>query len=727
MNTYNPPPRRTRQRGGFTALFLLLTTLACQAQTCIVADSCDNSFNDFSLWNDPSWWDLRNKNHNLFETPVQLSLRLDSLCPALDIRYRLLLDLDNDGSWETAVESWQPQTPGLIVFGNANSASYTDGIHILFDKRPQTDPADRYRFALEVQHDSLGARAVVRFNTLRNPDTFLPPILPHGRYRIQWYCGKEPTCTRDFVVKDCEKPTLTCKPQINVSIQQTGYVTIWAWDLLESSSDNCSPMSLQYGISKQRPVITTPPYDPLTNQLVQTINFGCCQVGVYTLTLWAVDEAGNFNSCQTLVFVQDGPRCSCGSNVYGTVKTVQNKGIKGVRIRVDESPKGYAFIQGSITIPDSTGYYELWLNTLGANNATVRICPSFNEHSLNGITTVDLARITKHILGVDTFQSPYARIAADVNASGKITSFDVVELRKLILGVYDSLPNNTSWRFVRKSHVFANPANPFDPAFPECASFTNINFLNDIADLDFIGIKIGDVNLTAIPGLQAAEGQDRSSAALPLYLPDRAISPGDTVDLRIDAPCPLLARQFTLHTPGLEWLDLIPESDNINAAHVAWFPETRRLTHAWSAETGQAEAVAFTLRFRARTGGRLRDLLQLVDTPTPALAYREEGTGLPIQLQYETAALSTAMPEWLPNQPNPFSRQTTLLFNLPQAGHFRLSVFDAKGGLCKQYEGYGERGLNQFTLHTGDEWPRGLLYCRLEAGTGIAGQKILRH
>lgn len=723
MNNNNPTPRSTRQRGGFTALFLLITALTCQAQTCMVADSCDNSFNDFSLWNDPSWWDQRNKNHNLFETPVQLSLRLDSLCPALDIRYRLLLDLDNDGSWETAVESWQSQTPGLIVFGNANSASYTDGIHILFDKRPQTDPVDRYRFALEVQHDSLGAQAVVRFNTLRNPDTYLLPILPHGRYRIQWYCGKESICTRDFVVKDCEKPTLTCKANISVSIQQNGVASIWAWDLLESASDNCSPMSLQYGISKQRPVITTPPYAPLTGQLINLISFFCCDLGEYIITLWAVDEAGNFSSCQTHVIVQSNLRCSCGPAVYGTVKTVRNKGIKGAHIQVDENPKGYTL--GQIT-PDSTGYYEFRINPI-PGPGTIRICPSFNEHPLNGITTVDLARIIKHILGVDTFQSPYTRIAADVNASGSITSFDVVELRKLILGVYDTLPNNTSWRFVRKSHVFSNPSNPFDPAFPECASFDKANFYYNVADLDFIGIKIGDVNLTAVPGLQAAVGQDRSSAALPLYLPDRAISPGDTVDLRIDAPYTLFARQFTLHTPGLEWLDLIPETGNVNAAHFAWFPESRRLTHAWSTETGQAEAVAFTLRFRAHTGGRLRDLLQLVDSPTPAIAYKAEETALPIQLHYETAMLSAEMPNLLPNQPNPFDQQTTLLFTLPEAGHFRLAIFDAKGSLCKQYEGYGERGLNQFTLHATDEWPRGLLYCRLESGTGIAGHKILRH
>ena len=34
--------------------------------------------------------------------------------------------------------------------------------------------------------------------------------------------------------------------------------------------------------------------------------------------------------------------------------------------------------------------------------------------------------------------------------SGSLTTFDVVELRKLILGIYQSLPSANSWRFIDK-------------------------------------------------------------------------------------------------------------------------------------------------------------------------------------------------------------------------------------------------------------------------------------
>ncbi len=57
-------------------------------------------------------------------------------------------------------------------------------------------------------------------------------------------------------------------------------------------------------------------------------------------------------------------------------------------------------------------------------------------------------------------------IAADANRSGSITSFDIVEFRKLILGIYDELPNNTSWRFVDKSYFVPEPIQPLPDSVP---------------------------------------------------------------------------------------------------------------------------------------------------------------------------------------------------------------------------------------------------------------------
>jgi hypothetical protein len=124
--------------------------------------------------------------------------------------------------------------------------------------------------------------------------------------------------------------------------------------------------------------------------------------------------------------------------------------------------------------------------------------PVKEDNPLNGVTTYDLVLISKHILGIAPLGSPYKMIAADANKSNSVTTFDIVEIRKLILGIYDELPNNKSWRFVPESHIFPNPANPFQgnnsPLFPETLNGVPYPASNQ----DFVAIKIGDVNNTVI-------------------------------------------------------------------------------------------------------------------------------------------------------------------------------------------------------------------------------------
>mgnify|MGYP000727113042 CR=1 FL=1 len=62
----------------------------------------------------------------------------------------------------------------------------------------------------------------------------------------------------------------------------------------------------------------------------------------------------------------------------------------------------------------------------------------------------DLVLISKHILNVERLDSPYKMIAADVNNSQTITTLDLIQLRKLILGKIDKLPESSSWRFFDK-------------------------------------------------------------------------------------------------------------------------------------------------------------------------------------------------------------------------------------------------------------------------------------
>ena len=81
------------------------------------------------------------------------------------------------------------------------------------------------------------------------------------------------------------------------------------------------------------------------------------------------------------------------------------------------------------------------------SNNNYRISAEKNNDFLNGVSTLDIIHIQRHILGTKHFDSAFDMIAGDINNDRELTTIDLIELRKLILGIYDELPNNKSWKF----------------------------------------------------------------------------------------------------------------------------------------------------------------------------------------------------------------------------------------------------------------------------------------
>ena len=125
----------------------------------------------------------------------------------------------------------------------------------------------------------------------------------------------------------------------------------------------------------------------------------------------------------------------------------------------------------------------------------ITVTPFKDNDHLNGVSTLDLVLMVQHILGVNTLDSPYKMIAADINNDGKITTADVIQARFLILQIIPVLSNNTSWRFIPADYQFPSPTNPWGSEIPE------YNYMLDIpvSKFDYIAIKVGDVNGSAIP------------------------------------------------------------------------------------------------------------------------------------------------------------------------------------------------------------------------------------
>lgn len=145
----------------------------------------------------------------------------------------------------------------------------------------------------------------------------------------------------------------------------------------------------------------------------------------------------------------------------------------------------------SFVITDTLGNYSVDLPAGGAYT----FAPYCNIQHLNGVTTFDLVLISRHWLNVEPLTSPYQLIAADIDNNGMANLADSLEGRKLVLGIDPEFLYNSSWRFVRADYVFPDPLNPFQPPYPE--SFTIPNLDANVNNIDFFGIKTGDVNFTA--------------------------------------------------------------------------------------------------------------------------------------------------------------------------------------------------------------------------------------
>ena len=131
-----------------------------------------------------------------------------------------------------------------------------------------------------------------------------------------------------------------------------------------------------------------------------------------------------------------------------------------------------------------------------------RVTPERDTNDINGITTFDLALINKHVLSLDTLDTPWKIIAADANGSNAVSTIDIVEGRKILLSLNTAFPNLGSWRFFPALTNFQNPLNPFvgfpGGLPPEFLQFSGIQ--DNVTDANFKGVKVGDVNNNAKPG-----------------------------------------------------------------------------------------------------------------------------------------------------------------------------------------------------------------------------------
>ncbi len=537
-------------------------------------------------------------------------------------------------------------------------------------------------------------------------------------------CGNFTVRTLQFEVIDCKAPTIICTQGLSVplmpmdmdgnGVPDFGMAVVPAESFVASESFDCSG-GITFSINRKgetpdrsRTELMVNCLDPLNETI--------------PIEVYAWDASGNRNGCETFVIVTDNRNlCSGGVEngiVAGHLLTQQNLPLSGATVRLSGT-------KNSTVRTDVNGAFQ-FVDLEEGKDYTITPESLENDY-INGVSTYDLVLISKHILGVDLLESPYQIIAADINGSKSVTTLDLIHLRKLILSVTDTFPDNTSWRFISSDYQFPDQYDPWVENIPE---FKNINnLLGTEAEVNFVAVKVGDINQNVRVGESTAFAENRSvENPLHLSVADKSLESGRSYTIPITAKnlSQFVGGQFTisfdpeqLQLDDLSYALLQKENVGLN------YFEDGLITVSWNTFDAQDdESLLISLGFTALRTANFSDLLSINSRITNAEAYAANGEFRNIQLQFEENTTAASAFRLHQNYPNPFKDQTMVAFNLPEPSEVLLSVYDANGQLILQRQDYYEAGENQIVLKK-NNLKSGVLYYHLQTNNYQASKKMV--
>jgi len=222
--------------------------------------------------------------------------------------------------------------------------------------------------------------------------------------------------------------------------------------------------------------------------------------------------------------------------VSGNIKNPKGLNIPSVTMMLSDNN------DSNVSLSDNNGNY--YFSNLPQSNYTLTPNKLIESNVRNGVSTIDVGLIQAHILGKRILENPYQLMAADVNGSNSITNYDIILIRRFILGEETNFGGKL-YSFVDKKHVFTNPLNPFP--FPQSI---NINSTQNQVVGDFIGVKLGDVNFDNTPqNFVPKASRDRKIEFVYEIIPPAVSKHSNEVIYRIKSAKQqeLLGMQFTLN------------------------------------------------------------------------------------------------------------------------------------------------------------------------------------
>lgn len=521
-------------------------------------------------------------------------------------------------------------------------------------------------------------------------------------------CGNESTYSYSVTVLDTTAAISSCE-KIIASITMNMTADIFIEDALAVITSACMDTTFALSFSN-------------TDPTVDVLTVDCSNLGnsMYTIYLYAGSTL--IDSCMNILQVLDGGGfCTTpiAGGIGGTVFTEDDRMVDGVAVNLLGSPFPEA-------MTDTEGKYAFPIMPFGGD---YQVLPVKDTDPMNGISTLDLIGIQKHILGTDRLDSPYKMIAADVNKSGNVTGADLVELRKMILGIYTDFPNNTSWRLIDAGYQFIDPYNPFASDIAE--DYEILNFDTDMV-IDFVGVKIGDVNNSAQANVNDIPQEDTVEKRFDISVEETLYKKGDIAELifsmkDIDVidgvQYSLTIDEAKARILDVESMISTLSSNNLNLDRMG----EGKIALSWNKLTFEEELdeSMFKVTVLLQEEAWASELVSIDATGLKAETYTDNRI-YNVDLRFESDGPNSEAIILYQNQPNPWLVTTEVRYYMPQAGtEVTLNVYDVNGRLMHSQNALSKAGINKFTLDKSNIASTGVLYYELISGNTRLMEKML--
>jgi hypothetical protein len=558
-------------------------------------------------------------------------------------------------------------------------------------------------------------------------------LLPYDSiFVVKWSvsdkCGNSTPDTYEVRFRDCKKPSIICL-NVNAEVMPTtgnvgggGQIEIWPKEFYSSVSDNCTPNSVLKNKVRVRKAGTGTNYPVNGTSVIYTCDdYTASATHTGSVEVWVEDEAGKSDFCLATVTLQNN-MSACGAagdkaSISGGVQTEARANIENVTMKATMNGTQVA---GSMVTRADGAFALAGLTT--AQNYAVR--GERTDNPLNGVTTYDIALISRHILGTETLNTPYKIIAADVNGDRDINTGDMIALRRAVLHLSTTFPNNVpSWRFINKNYTFRNAANPLAEDFPEVVNIANA--ARGLNAADFTGVKVGDVNGNAAPsGVSGLEVRG-AAGALTLKTDDLSLVAGKTYTVQLksdDFKVAGVQGTFNFAKGYADQISVLGHLPNMTEGNFGVFENA--VTTSWNGQAAAATDV-LTLTFRARQNGKLSDVLSVGSNLTYAEGYDAAGDSYSVNLSFNNGKVSGKEFALYQNEPNPFDGTTKIGFSLPESAKATLTIYDVTGKLLRTVEGNYTAGYNALSINKSELNANGVMYYRLDSGNNTATKKMI--